>query len=148
MMMMMMMMMMMGWHPCAFHCDFVQWRPRAHNSIADLLCNEAMDSGCNINDLDAEGIWRTANNGNFRINSDGGRRNSSAALGWVVRGFTPGQQGKVLARIAMILPVSSSSFCAEVLALDNALEIIRIIFCSHSPAAGKMNAETIQQNRI
>ena len=138
----------MGWHPCAFHRDFVQWRPRAHNSIADLLCNEAMDSGCNINDLDAEGIWRTANNGNFRINSDGGRRNSSAALGWVVRGFTPGQQGKVLARIAMILPVSSSSFCAEVLALDNALEIIRTIFCSHSPEAGKMSAEAILQNRI
>ena len=38
--------------------------------------------------------------------------------------FTPGQQGKVLARIAIILPVSCSSFCAEVLALDNALEII------------------------
>ena len=95
----------MGWHPCASHRDFVQWRSRAHNSVADQLCNEAMDNKCNINDLDAESIWRTAGNGNFRINSDGGRRDSSAALGWVVRGFAPGLHGKVLARIAIVLPL-------------------------------------------
>ena len=51
-----------GWNPCAPHRDFIQWRPRVHNPVADQLCNLAMDANRNITDLDVEGIWETVRN--------------------------------------------------------------------------------------
>ena len=104
--------------------DPVEWRPREYNSVADALCNLAMDSHQSYEQIhDGRVRLALANASNLQIYSDGGFRSRQlAALGWALYNMQLGGADRTLLACGSVLLTScESSFQAEVLALDLAM---------------------------
>ena len=106
--------------------DYIEWRPRAFNKVADHLCNMALDTTCSRQHVDTAAIaelW--ARRCHFQFFSDGGLRTGQrAALGWILYGVicTPHQPlWTVLAWKSTYMEASLSSFTLEAMALEDGL---------------------------
>ena len=113
--------------------DFLEWRPREFNRIADNIANLVMDHKRGFsyrNDRLLEAI--RPGNANILVFSDGGSRPSEAVAsgGWVafVLGGHWGEQEDVahlLASEGILIKTAVSAFQAEITAAASALEFIR-----------------------
>ena len=115
-----------GWRPQKLWSDPVVWRPRRWNLGADYLCNLAMDTSQNWKEVDAAALADALRSGcNLQLHSDGGlRQGSCAATGWTLSAWTYSRSvwtRKLVAKQCMFLKVPCSSFLAETLALEAAL---------------------------
>ena len=108
----------------------VEWRPRFLNKLADSLANKAMDETMDL-DWDAcrRGSWKGKN---LTVFSDGGFRGrcECAAAAWVVVeavGTVHGARDvRVIAKGSKCIADCSSSFMAEAIALEMAINAVVI----------------------
>ena len=113
--------------------DFLEWRPREFNRIADNIANLVMDHKRGFsyrNDRLLEAI--RPGNANILVFSDGGSRPNEAVAsgGWVafVLGGHWAEQDDVahlLATEGIMIETAVSAFQAEITAAASALEFIR-----------------------
>ena len=66
--------------------NFIEWRPRRFNPVADHFCNVAMDARVTAEKRSLDHVQQAWRDGcNLQLYSDGGvRSDGSAALGWAV----------------------------------------------------------------
>ena len=109
------------------HLDFVSWRRRDLNKLADFLCNQAMDEGKTSNWRDEE-LMQTVQEGRKAVQmlcfSDGGLRGGAgvAASAWIAFVKQSGRWLPLsLAKTYFGKGMCKSSFTTETVALDVAL---------------------------
>ena len=114
-----------NWH------DPVTWRRREHNKRADHLANVTMDRRKNWT---TEYPWPYGKRGivdcNLVMHSDGGARPDCAASAWIIEAglfYCGGWCSKVLAMGGIFMEPAVSSFTAESIALETALQHVKTI---------------------
>ena len=122
-----------GWKPFKNSGDFIEWRLRKHNKIADHVANLTMDNRKSFswrNEILLEAI--RPGNCNILIFSDGGTRpaDSVASGGWVafVLGGHWGEGDDavhLLATGGVFINQRVSAFQAEITAAESALDFVR-----------------------
>ena len=121
----------MGWRPLSDSHELVLWSPREFNTVADHACNATMDSGQSVwfrGDRDTlKNVLRAGSN--LRMCVDGGRRSQTkGAIGFAIyclRGDCSNDCSyQLLLRGGKLLEQVASSFVAEALALEWALECL------------------------
>ena len=118
-----------GWTPKAA-ADAVQRRERDWNRGADHLCNVSMDHRRKILEVDVDLLAIRMRSGcNLQIHSDGGlRRGYGAAMGWTITAWSRESKDSwrrdVVAKCCVFLEVCTSSFTAETLALEAAIDML------------------------
>ena len=113
--------------------DFLEWRPRRFNRLADNVANRVMDhrqSYSYRNSKLSDAI--RPGNGNILVLSDGGSRpcSSVAAGGWIayVLGGHWGEEDNtahLLASEGILIHSAVSAFQAEITAAESAFEFMR-----------------------
>ena len=113
--------------------DFLEWRRREYNKLADNVCNLVMDQRQTFSyrNRDLMEAIRPGN-GNVLVFSDGGSRpgSSIAAAGWIayVLGGVWGCEDDsvhLLASEGILIGTAVSAFQAELTAAESALDFIR-----------------------
>ena len=117
-----------GWRPRRDVTPFIEWDPRASNTIADHAANVTLDEGDSWmqHEKTVEDTGLHIDSVNFHLRVDGARRgDSSSAAGMAL--MVHGADGKatILRRAGLLLKSSSSAFLAEMLAMEWALECFR-----------------------
>ena len=124
-----------GWLPHTHSADPVIWRPRECNVPSDHLCNLAMDTGISWNHIDKDLLHDCLTLGcNVQVHSDGGFRNRTcASTGWTIHVWRQSKTGEwtrtLIGRGCTFLEKCESSFMAEALALEGAMDLMVRLFC-------------------
>ena len=122
-----------GWRPIIEGGDFLEWRPRRYNQLADNVCNLVMDHRQTYSYRNSELMEAIRpGNGNILVFSDGGVRpdSSIASAGWIayVLGGIWGEEDNtvhLLASEGILIHSAVSAFQAEITAAESALDFIR-----------------------
>ena len=111
--------------------EFVVWSPREFNTVADHACNATMDCGKSVwHRADSDRLKTALRTGsNLRVCVDGGRRShTKGAIGFAIyclKGDCSNDCSyQLLLRGGKLLEQVASSFLAEALALEWALECL------------------------
>ena len=106
--------------------DYVVWAPREFNTVADHAVNVALDTGGSCKWVEESVSKNDWPQGRFRLCVDGGLRdNGQAAAGLALFLFQSDGTYGPLRREGKILTGVGSSFEAEVLALEWAIEVFK-----------------------
>ena len=118
-------------HTFAYKAGFldpVDWRPRERNASADYVANHIMSNKCDLNTFDEEiavgTLWTAVA---LQIFSDGGFAGGAAAAAVVfvaIQAVGTSFQNTCLGARGYYLDSCRSAFCAEVLALEHAVEVV------------------------
>ena len=113
-----------GWMPRRDIDNYINWIPRECNGSADFLCNLALQ-----NRQDYEwGENNDENPCNLLVMSDGGFKSGRGAVAWIVYEVRPGSLC-MLHCICRCIPVATSAFQCEMIALSEAIANVSIIIC-------------------
>merc|ERR1712023_475761 len=114
--------------------DPVRWRPREWNKGADHLCNVSMDERISKTEVDIDELAYAIKCGcNIQIHSDGGlRRGYGASMAWTIAVWhhddaSSEWQRSLVGKQRMFLEQCKSSFVAETLALEAAIDTLSSI---------------------
>ena len=118
------------------HCGHGQCVPIELNKAADLMANQVMDKGGDIQ-MGPETLYQVSEGTcNLLVNVDGGSRETFSATGWVVGGchLTGGiwQYNPLVARGTRLDRCTSS--VAELIALDEAVKFLSECLTKHRTA--------------
>ena len=109
-----------GWQPRQDTTSFIEWDPRAYNSLADHAANTALDQHRDW--MQSEQLSTSpmlAECTNFRLCVDGARRgDGSAAAGLTLLAYPGGSDPIILRRGGFLLGNLSSAFLSEMLAME------------------------------
>ena len=118
----------MGFLPRLNTTGFVEWDYRAYNCVADHAANVALDMGTAWVKEDACSVRRARHNkANIRLSFDGalrGGRQGLAGAGIAVYSYSEGAGRETLYMGGKLLGTLQSSFLAEALSLEWALEVL------------------------
>ena len=119
----------MGWSTRDYHRDFVMWRPRELNKLADFYANKSMNLKYTWRDTyDSAYVNRSIS---FHAFSDGGKRDEGhAAAAWVIFAVANGNC-KEIGNGAISL-TNKDSFQTETLAMEYAILHIHFIIKERS----------------
>jgi len=117
-----------GWWPREYHESLVVWRRRSWNTLADKLCNLAMDNGKNLKFISgAYSKYQIRLGMLLQCHSDGGMRaNGIAAAAYTLTVLRLEDDGTLIRELLMaeavfIDDVDGSSFTAERISLTMAM---------------------------
>ena len=118
-----------GWLPPSTALDYVIWRKRCFNKIADYIVNYTMDTKRSWHQkfIDGSQGWE-ADEVNLVVYSDGGTRaNSCSAGAWYIEAHFEKRGKPTVMPVAMagtFLETPVSSFTAEIIGLDEAVSFV------------------------
>ena len=115
-----------GLRPRQDVADFIEWDPRELNAVADHCANVALDMEGDWADSNEETLKYVLRQGaNLKVSFDGARRGSGrASAGLAIYVYIPGRARTLVHRARRCLGILSSSFLAEAIALEWALDVV------------------------